>query len=183
MQMDARLTRLVLPLVLASFALLSACAGSRDAAGPAEPADELPTPVVNMSDYEDFDPSAYRETAPGVAERVEHDVPASLMQGTADTGIRSTVQGFRVQVYSTLDKNAAGRQEEEIRAWWRENKDSAPAGTFSDDIVVNVVYIQPYYRVRLGNFTSRGAADRARQFVARRFPDAFIVPDTVTVTR
>lgn len=181
--MYVRLSRPALPLVLATVVLLSACAGSREASGPAEPADELPTPEVNMSEYEDFDPSAYREVAPDASERIEHDVPASLMQGTADTGIRSTVQGYRVQVHSTLDKNAAVRQEEEIRAWWRENRDSAPAGTFSNEIAVNVVYIQPYYRVRLGNFTSRNAADRARQFIARRFPDAFIVPDTVTVTR
>lgn len=183
MNMPLRTSPFAMPLLLASLVLLGACAGSRDARGPAEPADELPTPEVRMSDFEDFDPSIYRERPPDVAVTVEHDVPDDLMQGTADTGVRSTVQGYRIQVYSTLDKNTAVDQEEDVKAWWRERRNSAPPGLFGDDLDVNVVYIQPYYRVRLGNFTSRSAADRARSFVTQRFPDAFIVPDTVTITR
>lgn len=184
MKMHPCFSRAAPPFLLAAFImLLSACAGPRETTGPAEPADELPTPAVRMSDYEDFDASAYRETAPQAAAALEHDVPSKLMAGTADTGVRSTVQGYRIQVYSTLDKNTALQQEEEAKSWWRANKDSAPTGLFSDDLDVYVVYIQPYYRVRIGNFTSRDAADRARSFLAQRFPDAFIVPDAVTVTR
>ena len=170
-------------MAIAAVILLSACAGSREATGPSEPADDLPTPAVRMSDYEDFDASVYRETAPQVNTRLEHDVPDKLMAGTADTGVRSTVQGYRVQIYSTLDKSTALQQEEGAKSWWRANGDSAPPGLFSDELTVNVVYIQPYYRVRLGNFTSRASAERARAFLAQRYPDAFIVPDTVTVTR
>lgn len=180
---QVRFSAIYLSLLMASLVLLSACSGSRRASGPTEPADELPTPEVRMADYEDFDPAPYRERAPEASVEIEHDVPESLMEGTADTGVRSNVQGFRIQVLSTLDKDAAVQQEEEIRMWWRENRDAAPQGLGSEEMAVNVVYIQPYYRVRLGNFTSRDAADRARQFVAQRFPDAFIVPDTVTITR
>ncbi len=183
MTMHFRLTGTALPLLLTSLMLLSACAGSREASGPAEPADELPTPEVRMSDYEDFDPSAYREQPPETAAGIEHDVPDKLMQGTADTGVRSTIQGYRIQVYSTLDKSTALQQEEDVKAWFRDNGDMAPPGLFSNELAVNVVYIQPYYRVRLGNFTSRDAAERARKFVTQRYSDAFIVPDTVTITR
>ena len=177
-----RISAIYLPL-LASLVLLSACSGSRRASGPAEPADELPTPQVRLSDYEDFDPAPYREREPQPAADIEHDVPENLMEGTADTGVRSNVQGFRVQVLSTLDKDTAVQQEEDIRMWWRENREAAPQGLFSEEMAINVVYIQPYYRVRLGNFTSRASAEQARQFIARQFPDAFIVPDTVTITR
>lgn len=184
MKMHPGTYRAALPLLLTAFVvLLSACSGPREATVPAEPADELPTPAVRMSDYEDFDASVYREAVPEAAAALVHDVPDKLMAGNADTGVRSTVQGFRVQIYSTLDKGTALQQEEAAKSWWRANKDAAPPGLFSDDLSVNVVYIQPYYRVRIGNFTSRSAAERARTFLARRFPDAFIVPDTVTVTR
>jgi hypothetical protein len=37
--------------------------------------------------------------------------------------------------------------------------------------------------VRIGNFTSRAAAESARSYLAPRFPEAFIVPDTISVTR
>ena len=171
--------------VLTSLTLvfLAACASSRGTSGPAEPAEELPTPEVQMSDYEDFDPSAYREPAPAVELGIEHDVPENLMEGRADSGIRTNVQGFRVQVFSTLDKNDAVQQEEAAKDWWRVTQQDAPPGVFSDEMPVSIVYIQPYYRVRIGNFTSRAAAESARTYLAPRFPEAFIVPDTISVTR
>ena len=152
--------------VLALFA--SACAGPREATD-VEDTDDLPTPTVRMADYEDFDPSEYREEAVRAGVDLEHDVPERLLEGRADEGIRAQVQGYRVQVYSSLDKSQAVEHEE-------------AAKTFSE-MPVYMVYMQPYYRVRVGNFTSREAAERARSNLAQRFPDAFIVPDTVEITR
>lgn len=169
--------------ITALLLLVAACSGSREASRSTEPGDELPTPQVQHSDYEDFDVSAYREPAPRMATEVEHDVPEDLMLGRADSGVRSTVQGFRVQVFTTLDKNVAVEQEEGAKAWWSENQTNAPTGLFSGELPVSVVYIQPYYRVRIGNFASRDSAEKAREFLSRRFPEAFIVPDTVTITR
>lgn len=170
-------------LVIGALLFVSACAGSRETTGPSEPGDELPTPRVQLSDYEDFDAAAYREPAPRMSNEIEHDVPEDLMLGRADSGVRTTVQGFRVQVFTTLDKNVAVEQEESAKAWWNENSDNAPSGLFSGELPVSTVYMQPYYRVRIGNFTSRESAERAREFLARRFPEAFIVPDTISVTR
>jgi hypothetical protein len=136
-----------------------------------------------MSDYEDFDASGYREPSPGEEAGIEHDVPENLMEGRADSGVRTSVQGFRVQVYSTLDKSAAVQQEEAAKDWWRVTQQDAPQGVFAGDMPVSIVYIQPYYRVRIGNFTSRDAAESARSYLAQRFPEAFIVPDTISVTR
>lgn len=166
-----------------SLVLLAACASSRGTSGTTEPAEELPTPQVQMSDYEDFDASAYREPSPSEASGIEHDVPENLMEGRADSGVRTSVQGFRVQVFSTLDKNAAVQHEEAAKDWWRVTQENAPPDVFSGDMPVSIVYIQPYYRVRIGNFTSRATAESARSYLAQRFPEAFIVPDTISVTR
>ena len=62
--------------------------------------------------------------------------------------------------------------------------EDAPSGLFSGDgMPVHTVYRQPYYRVRVGNFTSRSEAERALQFLSPRYGDAFIVRDDVTVTQ
>lgn len=157
---------------------LSACAGSREAIEPEEDAVELPRPAVNLADFEDFDPMPYEEPAPEPLARLEHDVPARLMEGRADEGIRSTMQGYRVQVHLSLDKNIAVAEEENVREWLAESS-LAPSGLNA----IYIVYGQPYYRVRVGNFTSRQGAERARQFLSERYPDAVIVPDTVEITR
>jgi len=45
------------------------------------------------------------------------------------------------------------------------------------------VYIQPYYRVRVGNFKTRAEAEHALSILNDRYTDAFIVPDTVIIIR
>lgn len=162
---------------------VSACAGPRETAEPVEEGDALPTPAVDLSAYEDFDPSVFEELALSPAAQFEHDVPDRLMEGRADAGVRSEVQGFRIQVHSSLDKNAAVDVEEQVQEWLRAESNSAPTSLTSGEPPIYVVYIQPYYRVRIGNFTSRQAAERAREHLALRFPGAFIVPDTVVITR
>lgn len=160
---------------------VSACAGLREATEPAEEADELPTPEVDMAQYEDFDPTPYEEPDLAPAPSFEHDVPERLMEGRADEGVTSEVQGFRIQVHSSLDKGTAVEVEEEVKEWLR--ADEQPAPSYAGDLPIYVVYMQPYYRVRIGNFASRERAERARQYLEQRFPDAFIVPDTVSITR
>jgi hypothetical protein len=49
------------------------------------------------------------------------------------------------------------------------------------DLAPDIAYLQPYYRVRLGGFEFRNEAERALAFVRGRWPEAFIVPDRVTI--
>ena len=55
--------------------------------------------------------------------------------------------------------------------------------SLTEELPVYVEYIQPYYRVRLGNFTSHEEALRARSRLAQDFPEAFVVQGRVVVTR
>lgn len=105
------------------------------------------------------------------------------MGGRSTAGTTTTVQGFRVQVYSTLDKTEAVNLEEQARAWWQAQQGGAPAGLMPGQLPIYTLFIQPYYRVRIGNFRTRAEAEQARRFLQSRFPDAFIVPDRVTVRR
>ncbi|MEX0820530.1 MAG: SPOR domain-containing protein [Rhodothermales bacterium] len=162
---------------------VSACAGPREVAEPVEESVVLPSPEVRLSAYEDFDASRYEEPELGPMPPIEHDVPARLMEGRADEGIRRELQGLRVQIHSSLEKSEAVEVEEELQEWLRSENENEAVPSALRDLPIYVVYIQPYYRVRVGNFTSREAADRVRRYVARQFPNAFIVPDTVVITR
>lgn len=173
-----RTPTLLVALCAALFGL-SACATSRGTTD--EPVD-LPTPreEVTWASIEDFDPEPYRVAAPEPT-TVEHDVPEALMENRADRDVVRSVQGYRIQVFSTLDKNEALEREIAAKDWWAGVEN--PPASIGATLPVYVLYRQPYYRVRLGNFGSRAAAERALAFVQQRFPEAFLTPDTVTIQR
>jgi hypothetical protein len=164
--------------VILSLAL-GACAGIRDPEIHRAP--EQPVTHVNVGDFEDFDASPYREEVARVAV-VQHDVPSRLMDGEAPRTTTRTVQGFRIQVLSSVDKAEADRAVDEAMSWWSANRGEAPQGLFGSQLPVYVVYQQPYYRVRIGNFATRADAQRRLDFVRRQYPGAFLAPDTVTIT-
>ena len=179
-------------LLAALLVLVPACSGlqnTRDRSQPdepdepeTEPAGELPTPAANLADYEDFNVAPYREEAPArEAAGVQHDVPARLMESRAAEGVTRTVQGYRIQVFSSNSKADADAFVEEAIAWWDARPEETPA-LFPEELPVHTVYRQPYYRVRLGDFVSREKAEKALQYTKQHFPDAFLATGTVTVT-
>lgn len=162
---------------------LGACASSRNVADDAA-VRELQEYIDNIDAYEDFDVTAYVDPPPVVTANVDHDVPPELMTGTVESGSRKlvTIQGFRIQVHSSLDKEGAVAAEERAKAWWRTIRpEEKPASLKRADLPVYLKYAQPYYRVRVGNFATREDAEVALQLIQQRFPRAFIAVDRVTV--
>ena len=135
-----------------------------------------------MAEYETFDPSGYEAQFPERTVGITHQVPGRLMRGRADEGVRRAIEGFRIQVFSARDKQAAQNFREEIRQWWEENRDDAPGAALGDDPPIIVKYSQPYYRVRIGAFADREVAEQALAFVNTSYPKAFISRGTVTVS-
>lgn len=171
---------------------VAACSGPRPAAEPPRPSRP---PEVPLDRYEDFDMAPYEDEALTEPAEVDHDVPAELMQGRAGseggaaeggegrTGGVRTARGYRVQLLLTQDRAAALRQEQEALAWWQGlAPGQRPTELFPRGPAVYVVYRQPYYRVRMGNFATRAEAQRALNLLRSRFPAATIAPDTVVLT-
>ncbi len=97
---------------------------------------------------------------------------------------RRTVQGFRVQIQQTPQKAQADQAVSRVSAWWRSLPPAQrPAGLNGKTAPVYVQWKQPYYRVRVGNFATRAAAEQALRKLAAQYPTAFIVPETVTVVQ
>lgn len=161
------------------------CTGTRT--GEELPPIEIPPqpegPVL-LADVEDFDPSLYPEDPPPPPPPIEHEVPVELMESRADAGVVLTIDGFRVQIYSSIDQQEALRRERSAHGWLdAQIPDSLHAGLQGPPSPVYNIYQQPYYRVRLGNFETREEAEIALTQIKRRFSRAFVVPDQVRIVR
>jgi len=142
--------------------------------------------LENINLYEDFDETDYIDPPPATGSVVDHDVPPELMAGSASSDAMSyqTMQGFRVQVHSSLDKEGAVSAEEKVIEWWKTLPEAeTSSGLGGSTMPVYLKFVQPYYRVRVGNFATREEAEVALQVISSRFPRAFIVVDRVTVLR
>lgn len=77
-----------------------------------------------------------------------------------------TLQGFRVQVYSGSSRMNAMNVRNEI-------SQSHP------EFAVYLIYKQPSFRVRVGDFKTRLEAQKLLNEVKAQYPSSFIVPDEV----
>ena len=201
---------------LLALLVLSACSGTgtddeRTQREPPDRPEAEPVEIVH-ADYETFDPAPYRESPPERQAELRHDVPERLMEGRAAEGITETIQGWRIQVLSTADREEANRTVERAMAWWRARQEYERGRALGESVIplpepapvlegvpedttqaateeveeeppVHLTYSQPYYRVRVGDFANREEAAALSEALRRRFPGAFVVPDVVTITR
>lgn len=174
-------------LLLVAVLLLGACSGPSETAGQSGPSAETDPDRAErrslVAQYETFDASEYAARLPSEAVEVNHRVPKRLMRGRADEGVKRTIEGFRIQVFSARDKQAAQDFRERVRQWWTNNSEEAPESVFDEQTPIVIEYSQPYYRVRIGAFVERAVAEQGLQYVSGEYPNAFIARSTVTVTQ
>lgn len=153
---------------------------------------EIQAPI-SLSESETFDPSPYEDSPVYISGEVVHDVPRLLMESRADSGIVRVVDGFRIQIFQTLNRAEAISMEENIRNWWP-NRPAEPDSvlvadslglipSLPDRLGIYNLYKQPYYRVRIGDFVDRGIVERVHSLILRSYPRSLIVPDRVNVVR
>jgi hypothetical protein len=84
----------------------------------------------------------------------------------------SGIEGFRIQIYNSSDRNA------------REESAKVQAEFMSQfpDIKSDLKFAEPgYYKVRVGNFRSRTEATRLYLIISKKFPNADLVPDIISL--
>ncbi|MCS7082835.1 MAG: SPOR domain-containing protein [Bacteroidetes bacterium] len=162
---------------------LAGCAAPRPVGKPQE------AESVRLRALETFDPTPYRESWDSLrAGPVSHDLPAELEDVNrpgrapvrrAPSGtprpepppapartVRPVYRdGYRIQIFSSANRFEA--EQKRIEALQQ-----LPYPVY-------VVFQAPYYRVHVGDFLSRSAAQRALSEVRTRYPSAWIVPDRV----
>ena len=96
---------------------------------------------------ESFDPATLKEPKIKLPVMLKPDEPLPPQFSPAEKD--TIVDGFRVQVISTQDLNEANRLMMEL------------SSLFGNEVYI--IFDSPNYKVRVGNFRSRGNAEKARQ--------------------
>jgi hypothetical protein len=83
---------------------------------------------------------------------------------------RYGMEGFRIQIFSSSNRNA------------REESNKARAAFISKfpDIASEQLYSAPgYFKIRVGNFRTKTEATKLFLLISKEFPDAYLVPDII----
>lgn len=82
---------------------------------------------------------------------------------------RRTAKGFRIQVINTRDRNEAINTKTKMLQLFPDHQSY-------------IVFNQPFYKIKLGNFKSRTEAEQVMRQVVRHYPNgAFIIQDVIEV--
>ncbi len=164
--------------------------GSGCASGPRMATDqEAPEAAApkTWADVETVDLSGRDVSVPVRSRVVEHDVPESLLESRADDGIVEEIMGYRVQVFSSIDRNEALIMLDSVMEWVdsleEERRRALGLSRSGQEEVARTIFASPYYRVRVGDFRTKDQAVVLRNAMERRFPQLLVVPDQVRVTR
>lgn len=104
---------------------------------------------------------------------LEHDMPETyLKEVVQDERERDESEGFRIQILSTRNVALADSVRDEFRLWSSQLIKDASVEAY-------IFFRQPYYRVRVGDFSNRSKAIEFSQFVKTMYPEAWVVHDRI----
>lgn len=81
----------------------------------------------------------------------------------------NTIEGFRIQIFMESGNDAV----EHANITMEEFKAKYP------DIPIYLIFGQPYYRLRIGDFRTRLEAEKAYQTLSKEYKKAFITSDKI----
>lgn len=172
---------------LAWLLVLAACSGPGAGVEPLVRQVEE-DPVEEVLEHELHDIGRYVEEPPAPLPDPQHDVPEMLLSGRMqDPLVPRTRSGFRIEIGSTTEKDAADQLAAQASSWWRALHGQGDLDeVYPREAMPPPVYEEfrsPYYRVRLGNFMTRAEAEAMLDIVESRFADAFIAPADILEAR
>ncbi len=163
-------SRLKTAAFVCSIALvLHSCATTQEVVVLKEPVTE--TTVDNPSEALGYNYEEYLFKPEMVFHSVENTIPevfqvdVAISQANANTG-------FRVQVVSTQDVREAEDLRTEFNTWLDQEASEYNANAY-------ILFRQPFYKLHVGDFRIREEAIEFAQVVKRKFPDAWVVFDTI----
>ena len=176
----------IAPVFCISLLLLSGCVSIERVSDEEDEEDGAAEAAGVLAEVETFDVDQYPLEPPERGVDITHRVPERLMEVRAGAGVERTVEGYRVQIFSTDDRRAADEVYTEAEAWWASHRENDELREVFGDAVpeeppVHLIYRQPLYRVRVGDFTSQERARQLMRVLRDDFSDAFIARSPVTV--
>jgi hypothetical protein len=114
-----------------------------------------------------FDPSAYNPEVDSIKVEEQHVHDAVESANAVEIALPETIPGFRIQVVFTPEIEEATLIRDSVNA-------------FVPEEWIYVVFDEPYYKVRIGNFAERYEAQALlRRLISMGFNEAWIVPDKI----
>lgn len=113
--------------------------------------------------------SAQEKTAGGKLEIIQDQRIDSLLKRQIILNkFKNTIPGFRVQIYSGQQRNKANEMKSEFL-------------TIYPEVPSYLLYQQPNFKIRVGNFRSRLEAYKFMRSLAAAFSNSFIVNDEIVI--
>ena len=135
-----------------------------------------------LPQYETFDPSPYPSELVEEEGEIEHVVPVELLDGRAGDGLGVRQRGFRVQVALVVEKISADELVDQVTQLLQQKRLDEPGNkVFQRELPIYNIYDQPYFRVRLGDFTNRDDAEQLRVQIVSDYPGALVVVDDISI--
>ena len=119
-------------------------------------------------------PKAGESRSPEQPLNVSNDISQELDQLRAEVAEQNksvkTVQGFTIQVYSGTSREKANQVKRQIYH-------TVP------NVEPEIKYIQPNYKVQVGQFVERLEAQKTYSTLKKEFPSALIIPDRIQINK
>lgn len=95
-----------------------------------------------------------------------------------ETGRTEEARVYHVQLQMTEEKEEANRALSQALVWWEDRPPGQrPPLAHPEESPANIEWRAPYYRVRLGPFSTRDQAESVLEEARSSFPDAFVAPE------
>lgn len=173
-------------LLLISFLLITAMGcGTTETATREEEEDAADQPIFEMNPdviesyiVEEMDETdrllfENRSTLSDRFVTIEQDIPEVFTKDVANQNrFVDEYAGFRVQLLSTRSISVADSTKDNFRAWADQYIEGYTPETY-------VIFRQPYYKVRVGDFRDQQEANNFSRMIKDEFPDAWVVHDRI----
>lgn len=104
---------------------------------------------------------------------VEQDIPEIFLKDVElEDEFVDQYAGFRVQLLSTRSVAEADSTQDNFRAWAEEHIEGYNPEAY-------VLFRQPYYKVRVGDFRDQQKANQFSRLLKNEFPNAWVVHDSI----
>jgi len=123
-------------------------------------------------DYLMIDYSTIRSSVADPISHVENNFPSEYQYVKPATRTARTQRGYRIQLVATQDRAVAEKVHEEYTLWISTQRQRTRPTAY-------ILFQAPSFKVHIGDFTSRSEAFDVVRWIKTKFPDAWVVADTI----